>query len=59
MSPWIIYNCESGQQFLQNINSEQLAMIWPYIDSDAWQKRFADYSADQEYAREILTKAGW
>jgi hypothetical protein len=29
------------------------------IDSDVWQKKFADYSADQEYAKEILTQAGW
>lgn len=59
ISPWVIYNSESGQKFLSNINSEQLAMIWPYIDSDVWQKRFADYSADQEYAKEILKQAGW
>lgn len=59
ISPWVIYNSESGQKFLSEINSEQLAMIWPYIDSDAWQKRFADYTADQEYAKEILKQAGW
>jgi hypothetical protein len=59
ISPWVIYNSESGQKFLSDINSEQLAMIWPYIDSDVWQKRFADYSADQEYAKDILKKAGW
>jgi hypothetical protein len=59
ISPWVIYNSESGQKFLSDINSEQLAMIWPYIDSDVWQKRFADYSADQEYAKEILKQAGW
>ena len=59
ISPWVIYNSESGQKFLSELNSEQLAMIWPYIDSDAWQKRFADYTADQEYAKEILKQAGW
>ena len=59
ISPWVIYNSESGQKFLSDINSEQLAIIWPYIDSDVWQKRFADYSADQEYAKDILKKAGW
>lgn len=59
ISPWVIYNSESGQKFLSDINSEQLTMIWPYIDSDVWQKRFADYSADQEYAKEILKQAGW
>lgn len=59
ISPWVIYNCESGQKFLRQLSSEQIAMIWPYIDSDRWQKRFADYPADQEYARDILNKAGW
>lgn len=59
VSPWVIYNCESGQQFLTELTSEQVAMIWPYIDSDQWQRRFADYAADQEYAKEILHKAGW
>ena len=59
LSAWVIYNSESGQKFLSEANQEQLAMIWPYINVDTWNKKFADYSADQEYAREILTKAGW
>jgi hypothetical protein len=59
LSPWVIYNSESGQALLAELNSEQIAMIWPYIDSDRWQKKFADYLADQEYAKEILTQAGW
>jgi hypothetical protein len=44
---------------LNELNAEQVAMIWPYIDSDVWQKKFVDYPADQEYAKEILTQAGW
>lgn len=59
LSPWVIYNCNSGQEFLTNINSEQVTMIWPYINSDRWNKKFIDYPADQEYARDILKKAGW
>lgn len=59
ISPWVIYNSESGQKFLGELNSEQLAMIWPYIDSDVWQKKFQTYSADQEYVKDILSKAGW
>jgi hypothetical protein len=59
ISAWVIYNSESGQKFLTELNAEQVAMIWPYIDSDIWQKKFADYPGDQEYAREILTQAGW
>lgn len=59
ISPWVIYNCESGQKFLSELSADQVSMIWPYIDSDTWQKKFADYAADREYAQEILTKAGW
>jgi hypothetical protein len=59
ISAWAIYNCASGQEFLNELNSEQVAIIWPYINTDCWQKKFADYRADQEYAQEILKKAGW
>ena len=59
ISPWIIYNCESGQKFLNELDPTQIAMVWPYIDADVWQRNFKDYPADQEYAKEILTKAGW
>jgi hypothetical protein len=59
ISAWVLYNCASGNEFLGSLNSEQIAMIWPYIDSDVWQKKFKDYVADTEYAREILKQAGW
>ena len=59
ISPWVIYNSESGQKFLSELDATQVAMIWPYIDSDAWQKRFQDRSQDQAYAKNILKQAGW
>ena len=59
VSPWVIYNSESGQKFLSELNTEQVAMIWPYIDSDVWQKRFADRPEDVAYAKLILKQAGW
>ena len=59
VSPWVIYNSESGQKFLSELSSEQVAMIWPYIDSDVWQRRFVDRPEDAEYAKQILKQAGW
>jgi len=59
ISAWTIYNSESGQKFLSELTADQVSMIWPYIDSDIWQKKFSDYAADAEYAREILKQAGW
>jgi hypothetical protein len=59
ISAWILYNCDSGIEFLGRINQEQVNMIWPIIDSDVWQRKFRDYAADAEYARNILREAGW
>jgi len=59
ISPWIVYNCDSGQKFLSELDATQIAMVWPYIDSEIWMKKFSDYVADQEYVKEMLKKAGW
>jgi hypothetical protein len=59
ISPWVLYNSESGLKFLSELDATQVAMVWPYIDSEVWSKKFSDYMADQEYARDILKKAGW
>jgi hypothetical protein len=59
ISAWVIYNSESGLRYLEELDPTQLAMVWPYIDADFWQKKFRDYPADVEYAKDILKKAGW
>jgi hypothetical protein len=59
ISAWVIYNSESGQKFLTDLDPTQIKMIWSYIDADIWQKKFADRTGDQAYAQEILVKAGW
>ena len=59
ISPWVIYNSESGQKFLSELSSDQVTMIWIYIDSDVWQKKFQTYPDDQEYSKEMLKQAGW
>ena len=59
ISPWVIYNCDSGRQFLSGLNAEQLSMIWQYIDSDVWQKKFQSNPTTQTYVQTILVQAGW
>jgi hypothetical protein len=58
ISPWIVYNCTSGVEFLDTITEEQIAMILPWIDPEHWQRRFKDYMADTEWVKDILGKAG-
>ena len=59
LSAWVIYNSESGQALLSRLQPDQITMIWPWIDADAWQKRFRDYLADQEFVKDTLKRAGW
>ena len=59
LSPWVVYNSKSGQEFLDSLNEEQIKMIFNWIDPIFWEKKFKDYPADQAYAEEILEQAGW
>ena len=59
VSPWILYNCESGREFLAGLDQSMTSTIWPYIDSDFWSRKFREYPADREYAESMLTEAGW
>ncbi len=58
ISPWIIYNCGSGHEFLESLGEEQVAIVMPWIDPDYWQRRFRDYTADTEWVKNILEQAG-
>lgn len=58
ISPWIIFNCSSGIDWLARLNQEQLCIIMPYIDPDFWQQKFKDYIADTEWCKDVLLKAG-
>ena len=59
ISAWVVFNCASGQAYLESMNTDQMHIVWPWIDPDHWQKKFQDYPADQAYAEEILKQAGW
>ncbi len=58
ISPWVVFNCNSGINFLSSLNEEQLAIVMPWIDPEFWQRRFKDYAADTEWVKDILTKSG-
>lgn len=58
VSPWIIFNCASGVEWLDSLNSEQIELLIANIDPDFWQQKFKDYMADTEWVKDLLTKAG-
>jgi hypothetical protein len=58
ISPWVLYNSESGVEFLDNLTEEQIGIVLPMIDPDYWQRKFRDYLADTEWVKDVLQKAG-
>jgi hypothetical protein len=57
ISPWILYNCDSGIEFLSNLNEEQVSMVFKFIEPTFWQRKLKDYVADAEFIKEVLLEA--
>lgn len=58
ISPWVLYNCDSGIDFLQALGQEHLAMVLGWINTDYWDRKFKDYVADVEWCKHVLKAAG-
>lgn len=58
LSPWIVYNSDTGLEFLGKLSEDQLGLIYDYIDPEYWQTRFQNYMTDTEYMKETLKEAG-
>jgi len=57
VSPWIVFNCATGVEFLDGLNEDQIGIVLPWIDPEYWQRKFKDYVADTEWIKEILKEA--
>ncbi len=58
ISPWIVFNSESGIAFLESLSDEQINIVLPIIDPDFWQRKFKDYVADTLWIKEVLEEVG-
>jgi thiaminase len=58
ISPWVLYNCSSGIEFLENLDEVLLAIVLPWVDPDYWNRKFQDYVADAEWCKHVLKEAG-
>lgn len=59
ISPWAIYCSDSGIEMLGKLAPEQVALVFPWIDPDYWQKRLKSYSADTAWCKNIMMEAGF
>lgn len=59
VSAWMVYQCETGIEFLSGLDEVQERFILPYIDPEAWQSRFSRCSFDVKSAKDMLSESGF
>lgn len=59
VSPWVLFNCTAGVEFLSTLNSEQVNSIYRWIDPSYWDKKFKDNPSDTKFAKSVLEAAGF
>ena len=58
MSAWVLYNCNSGVDFLSALTEDKIANVFNFIDPSYWSRKFKDYSDDTKWVKSILKEAG-
>lgn len=58
ISPWVIFNCDSGVDMVSNFNDEEMKLVNDYMDPVFWARKFEVRNDDVNFVREVLEKAG-
>ena len=59
LSPWILYQSESGKKFLDELNETQVKMIIDYINPELWAIKFKRDVNIVPQIKDILDSAGY
>lgn len=54
ISPWLIFNSQSGRDMLSRFNDEQLSIVSDIMDPDFWARRFKVYPVDLELVTAVI-----
>lgn len=57
LSPWFVYSCDSGVNFLDSLDEEQIKKVWKRIDPDIW--KLCLNTNEHKHAQETLKEFGW
>lgn len=59
ISPWVLYQSESGVDFLSNLDESQQKMIMDYINPEQWAIKFKRNTEMVVQVSELLKQAGY
>jgi hypothetical protein len=53
ISPWVVYQSDTGKEFLSTATVEQLGLLFAFIDPGWWTSRFSNLTEDVEFVKMI------
>jgi hypothetical protein len=59
ISPWMLYQSESGNRFLDTLNSDHVKIIIDYIDPEKWALKFRKDVDGTNNVKNLLREAGY
>ena len=57
ISPWVIFNCDSGAELIDSFSDHELTLINEYLDPTFWSRKFDTRYEDVEFVKSILKQA--
>ena len=58
LSPWAIFNCDSGTELIDSFSDRELIIINGYLEPHFWTRKFNTRIEDVQFVKMILKKAG-
>jgi len=59
ISPWMLYQSESGIEFLESLDEGQQRLIFDYINPELWALKFLRNKEQVKQVKELLKEAGY
>ena len=59
ISPWMLYQSESGMKFLDNLNEDQVRLVIDYINPEQWALKFRKDTDGTNNVKDLLKQAGY
>jgi len=58
ISPWIIFNCDSGDAAIASMTDNEHHMINEYLEPTFWTRKFSTRKEDVDFVQMVLKEAG-
>jgi hypothetical protein len=58
VSPWVVFNCQTGQGALNNLSDEQMALVADALDPSFWFRKFENNQDEVAFVKAVLSEAG-